>query len=646
MSIELTNAEWLAQKVLAEILLPPPPVDYEQWAIDNLVFGDVNKSAVPGPYNKKLFAPFTDIYKALGPDDPCRIVTLRKSVQIGGTIAANVFTLGSLDMAPCDFLYVHPTEDNARRWSKLKLQPMLRSIASLSRQFPEKSRDGGDSVLFKQRADGRGSILISGANSPASLSQVSMSRQVQDDLSKWEMNNAGDPETQADSRSEAFQFAKIFKISSPMVMPGCRITTNYMAGSQEELQVPCPHCQSYQVLEWGNMLAATPEDDPDDAHFTCVECGAEIREHHRRTWAGLEKWVAKNPKAASHHRSFSLWGVYLPLQSWPQLFRRWLAAKGDPAREQAFTNDVTGQAWEIKGDAPPWEELRDRAAQSFYKTGQVPAGAMLLTLGCDCQKDRVEWQLVGWGRTGRRWVIQRGVVHHHIAEPEARADLDGLVATRWRNAAGRELPVDMTAIDGNAWTEDVWQWVKRHPSSKVIMVRGVPSEAAPLLARVNRERNPRTGKPLKYSRRFFNFATSVLKMALYRNVRKTDPEEFGFVGFPAGLEDDYFEQLTAESRVPKKRRDGFVEYRWHKDPNTPNEMLDTMLQAEAAFIRLGGRTMPESGWDKLEAERETPPDDPQLDLEDVPIARRQAAVTVADVNLPVKRVKVRKMRLK
>jgi phage terminase large subunit GpA-like protein len=492
---------------------------------------------------------------ALGPDDPCRVVTLQKSVQIGGTIAANVFTLGTLDMAPCDFLYVHPTDDNARRWSKTKLKPMLKSLPRLARQFPEKSRDGGDSVLFKERVDGRGSILISGANSPASLSMVSMSRQVQDDLSKWEVNSAGDPEVQADSRSEAYQFAKIFKVSSPTVMPGCRITTNYRSGSQEELQVPCPHCGHYQTLEWGNMLAVTPEENPDDAHFTCIECGCEIREHHRRTWAGLERWVAHNPKAATYHRSFRLWGVYLPLQSWPQLFRRWLDAKGDPAREQVFTNDVTGLAWEVKGDAPPWEELRDRAKASPYRRGQVPAGALVFTMGIDCQKDRVEWQLIGWGTQGRRWVIEHGVVHYHIAEPEAREELDKLVTTRWRNAAGRDIGVDMAAIDGNAWTEEVWQWAKRHPSSKVIMVRGVAPDSAPLLARVMRERNPRTGKVLRYSRRFFNFATSVLKMALYRNVRKPDPEEFGFVGFPMDLEDDYFEQLTSESRVPKKRAD-------------------------------------------------------------------------------------------
>lgn len=617
MSIDLTNADWLAAKVTAEAIKPPPPIDYEQWAVDNLVFGDKNKSDIPGPYNPRLFAPFSEIYKALSPQDPCRIVTLRKGVQIGGTIAANVFALGTLDMDPCDFLYVHPTDDNGRRWSKLKLKPMLRTIPALSKVFPEKSRDGADSVMFKERSDGRGSILISGANSPSSLSMVSMPKQVQDDLSKWEFNSAGDPEVQADGRSDAYEFAKIFKISSALVAPGCRITKNYDAGTQEELHIPCPHCGYYQPLEWENMLEATPEDNPADAHFTCVDCGCEIREHDRQGWLGRERWVAKNAKAANHHRSFYLWGVYLPLQSWGRLFQKWIDARGDPASEQTFTNEVVGRAWEVKGDAPPWEDIKERADQSEYRRGLIPAGALVLTLGIDCQIDRVEWQLVGWGRSGRRWVVDHGIIHDHVSEQEAHKALDRLIDTTWRNEAGRDLRPDLSGIDGNAWTEDVWDWAKRHPASKVIMLRGVHHENAALIQRVKKEVNRKTGKRLKYSRRFYNFATSVLKMALYRNVKKTDPDEYGYIGFPTGLEDDYFQQLTAESRVPKKRRDGFVVYKWEKDPNQANEMLDTMLQAEAAAIKLGLRQMPESRWDALEAKRNTPPEDPQLDLEDI-----------------------------
>jgi phage terminase large subunit GpA-like protein len=166
--------------------------------------------------------------------------------------------------------------------------------------------------------------------------------------------------------------------------------------------------------------------------------------------------------------------------------------------------------------------------------------------------------------------------------------------------------------------------------AKVIMVRGVGSESAPLLARVKKERN-KAGKLTKYAGRFYNFGTSVLKMALYRNVRKTDELERGFVGFPKGLPDEYFRQLTAEHRKAVKGRDGFITYKWVKDPNQANEMLDTMLQAEAAAIKLNLRTMPDVVWDKLEIERTTPPQEKQLELEDLMLTRQAASTTTTSM---------------
>ncbi len=163
-----------------------------------------------------------------------------------------------------------------------------------ARLFPEKSREGGNSVLYKERADGLGAILISGANSPASLSQVTVPRQVQDDLAKWELNSAGDPEVQADSRSRAITFAKIFKISTPLVMPGCRITKSYEAGSQERLFVPCPHCEHMQTLDWDNMLANLDPEEPGRAFFTCQACEDPIEEHHRGGDAEARR-VARRP---------------------------------------------------------------------------------------------------------------------------------------------------------------------------------------------------------------------------------------------------------------------------------------------------------------------------------------------------------------
>ncbi|WP_051645459.1 terminase gpA endonuclease subunit [Labrenzia sp. DG1229] len=392
------NPERLAYDAMADAWTPPPKVDYLKWAEDNIVLSE-RESPYPGPYNRDLFGYFDEVLRAMSPDDPCRIVTLKKSAQLGGTVLANIFCCGSLEMVPGDFLYVHPTEGNAQRWSKQKLAPMLKNTASLRALFPQKSRDGGDSVLYKERRDGRGAIQISGANSPASLSMVTMKNQVQDDLAKWETNSAGDPEAQADSRSQAHEFAKIAKISTPMVLPGCRISRNYEDGSQEQPYVPCPHCSHMQVLEWDNMLANLEEEHPERAHFFCTdpECGGVIEEHHRPAMLKQLEWRAGNEKAKRQHRSFWIWSAYSVLQTFERIARSWLKAKGDPASEQTFMNDVVGLAYEAAGDAPPWEDLRDRAAVSEYSKGQIPAGAVFITLGIDVQGDRLEWQLVRLG---------------------------------------------------------------------------------------------------------------------------------------------------------------------------------------------------------------------------------------------------------
>jgi phage terminase large subunit GpA-like protein len=443
-----------------------------------------------------------------------------------------------------------------------------------------------------------------------------MRRQVQDDLSKWEMNSAGDPEQQADNRSRAHEFAKVLKLGTPLVLPGCRITRSFEAGSQEHPYVPCPHCDHMQVLEWPNMLAGLDADKPDEAHFACVDCGGVIEEHHRPAMLARLEWRAHNPSAARTHRSFWIWSAYSYLQSWARIAQEWFKAKGDSAAEQTFLNDTAGIAYKAQGEAPPWEGLRDRAANSDYAKGEVPAGALVLTLGIDCQSDRVEWQLVGWGREFRRWVIDYGVVRGHIAEADCRENLDALLAQTWRNSACRRLGVDLTGIDGNAWTEDVWAWAKRHPRSKLMMVRGRGEDSAPRLARVKKERNDRTGKLLKWAGRFYNFGASVMKMALYRDLAKEDPIKPGFVGLPRGLDDEFFRGLTAERRTPEKRH-GFTVWRWTKDPQQANEPLDTMNQAEAAATKWGVRGLPDAIWSRLETERETPVNPAQGDLEDL-----------------------------
>src|SRR4051794_21330526 len=106
----LANPERRARLFGGAVLLPPPPLDLNQWARDNLVLG--GESPYPGPYEPERFPFFWDILAALGPEEPARVVVLCGSAQIGKTLLAQIFAAASLDLDPGNLLYVHPTESN------------------------------------------------------------------------------------------------------------------------------------------------------------------------------------------------------------------------------------------------------------------------------------------------------------------------------------------------------------------------------------------------------------------------------------------------------------------------------------------------------------------------------------------------------
>ena len=617
----VANADRVVWDVIADISTPPPPLDLNRWAEENIVFGA--ESPWPGPYDPDRMPWNREILKALQPDEACRVVTLRGSAQFGKTTLAMIFTVGSVEVEGGYLLYTHPQEDNAKRWAKTKLRPLFRQSTSLTKAFRPID---DNALLYIERRDGDGAIVVSGARSESSLSMISVGRQVQDDLAKWEDNNAGDPEEQADSRSASFKFRKILKASTALIEPGCRITRNFKRGTQEHWENPCVHCDEFFEFTWENLLENLDEEHPERAAFSCPHCGGVIEQRHVRPMVLKGRFVARNP-GVRDHRSFHLWGRILNgSETLEDIARKWLAVKGDPKAEQVFFNDWLGLPYEVAGQAPPWEALRDRAEEEGHKRGVVPSGFPLLTIGFDVQTGdsdpRLEWEAVAWGPWWRRAVVDYGVIRGDISDRETYAAVKALYEREWRNEAGNAHPADGMAIDANTATDDVIALVRRFPKSKCLAVRGANSDAAPPMAAVRYERD-RRGRAKRIQGRFFTLGVSMMKATLYRQLAKSDPQARGYVALPAGMGDEFFQGLTGERRVKSKKKSptGLERWRWEPLPNVRNEPLDCMNYAEGAARRLGWweRHADEEWWAELIAEREgAPPPQGQLDFEDPP----------------------------
>lgn len=620
-SAPYADAEVLVADAIALALQPSPPVDLAAWTEQNIIF-DANEP-FPGPYRLERFPFFRRMLEVLSPEHPAREVSLRKSAQIGGTILGDAFLLGWLDLCPSILMCVQPTLPQGRTWVNNKIKPHVRKSPGLQAILSfDNPRDGKATELLFERLDARGTVIVTGANSAASLSQHTVKAQLQDDLSKWQNNDAGDPETQADSRSRAYEDAKIFKVGTPMEEGNCRINRNFLAGTQEHYHVACRQCGHLQPLDWPamqpNIDAALARGEPaaKGAFFTCQSGNGCLIEEKDRAWmvdpANGAAWVAHNPEAK--RISFHLWAVYAPLTSWGRIAEDYAAAKGDQAKERTFLNDGVGLPAKTAGEAPSYELLKERGDASDFKRGTVGPGYYYPFAGVDIQADRVEIGVWAFGPDLRRQPIDHVVVPGFIGTAETRKACDEVLARKWPDSWGKPVGIEHTAVDVGFERQQVLDWIKTHPPSRVSPIVGSRNDNAPALGLHQTREATISGKRVKAERIVYEVGGGALKAFLYGDLRKGDPLSRGFIALGREFPLEWYEQLTAEVRVEVEDRRHRKVWRWDRLKGRHNEVLDCAVYAHWAAEMRGWKRLTADRWAAIAAELDGPRDAAQGDL--------------------------------
>ncbi|RKX66488.1 MAG: terminase [Tenericutes bacterium] len=631
----LAPAEQKVGIALAQAMNPPPPPDITRWCEQNIVFDE--RSPMPGPFNIDRFSFLEEIHEVLSPEHPCREVTIKGSAQWGKTVSLIQPTLGAwFEYTALDALVVHPTMSAATEWVDNKWMPMRRQAQGLKDIFGDGRGVHKDAKFNQETAARNGSLKVASAGSPADLTGTSRRLVIMDDLSKFEMTDKGDPEAMAVSRASGFEDAKIVRVSTSLIKGTCRISRAYSRSDQRLLYVPCPHCGNMAPLTWENFKTSIDPERLHAAHFTCESCGCVILHSDKEKMVHNGDWVPQNPKG--DHPGFFLWRAYAPQRDWASIAVEYAQAMGwtslevssqseeevhkqvEAETEQTFHNDVLGLEYEQASGGPDWEGLRDRVENAEDATvlpkSVVPSCGVLLTAGVDCQDDRMEVHIVAYGRNRRRWAVDYIVIPYVIGSDDGMAALNAILKRKWKTSLGLPLDLDMLAIDGGTYTDDVWTWAKKHPWSRVIVVKGASHQNGPALLPMKFERR-KDGKAKRSQKRGFMLNVSQLKGDFYTWLKKEDPEERGFCQFARGLGDEYYRQISSEVRILKRQRSGVVTSEWHLvEPTRRNEGLDTMNYSEAAARRKGWTSMTDDQWDALEAVRGIPPEDPQQDLFD------------------------------
>jgi len=567
------------------------------------------------------------------------VITVMCSTQLMKTaLLENVFGyFAHLD--PCPMLLLQPKEDAAQQFSKeriaplVKVTPVLRKLVGTS-----KTRNADETLLYK--AFPGGFLALAGAGSPDNLARRPIRVLLADEVDKYPVTREGDPITLAEERTATFGVNWLsVRACSPTVEDESRIAASYAASDQRRASVECPHCLHRQFpdffahVQWektGN------EHRPKTARIYCEACGVgwsegerlrslkTVRWHqtrpfeccgkrhvplddHGRAWRDAEdeagdpvakvwdwwagdRWAvyrAKCPDCGkwavdNEHAGFQASKLFSPWQKDKPSDQatKWLAAKDDEEKKQAWWN--TQQGLPYRPHAGKELRLEALAARGEVWAGEVPDGVAVVTVGIDVQDDRLEAEVVGWGRNEESWSIAQEVFE---GDPETAAlwdRVDAFLKRKWKRADGREFEVMSACIDsGGHHTQKVYEFAKARLARRVWAIKGESARSG--------QRSPvwptkRTTSRTKQSFRPVIIGVNAAKDTIRARLHIERPGA-GYMHFPDARDINWYAQLTAE-RIVIKEVAGQRFRVWECPAGKANEALDCRVYAYAALCGL------------------------------------------------------------
>ncbi|MGL4410204.1 MAG: phage terminase large subunit family protein [Zoogloea sp.] len=554
-----------------------------EWANDVRILPSKG-SAAPGKYRSDRTPYAAEVMDCLSVTSQVEEVIWMAGAQISKSESGNNWVGYVIDEAPGPMLLVQPTVDNAKRYSKQRIGPMIAETPELAAKVLEnKSRDSGNTILEKEFPNGI--LLMGGANSAAGLRSMPIRYLFADEISNWppDVDGEGDPLELAEARTTTFgRKRKIFKCSTPGMRGFCRIEAEYLKTDRRKYFVPCPHCGHYHVLEWCNFVI--PKDSsgrylPAQAYMACPECGGVLEEHHKTDMLRKGEWRATNPEETDPtRRGYHLSTLYSPVgwKSWAKIARQWLESQGNPKKLKAFVNNVLAETWEENGERISEHEIEKRAED--YGVSPLPPGVLVVTTGVDVQPDRVEVEVLGTGLGEETWSIDYRVIHGDPNGDLIWQQLDMLLLTEYPHPAGVNLRSARTFIDtAGANTKAVYQYVGPRAWMGVFGIKGQGGEGKPAV-----------GTPTKSNLSkipLVPIGSNTVKDIVYGRLRLQEPGP-GYCHFPKRYATSFYKGLTAEE-VRTKFTKGFPVREYHKKSESArNEPLDCRCYATAAFLSL------------------------------------------------------------
>lgn len=567
---------------------PPENLTLSEWA-DKYRRLSSESSAEAGPWRTSRTPYLKEPMDAFTDPKVKRIVMVAAS-QVG----KSEFELNAIgyiiDQDPGSVMYIQPTKEDAEKFSKLRIAPLIRDTKCLRRKVSDsKAKDSGNTIM--QKSFPGGMLTITGSNSASALASTPARYIIGDERDRWAVSagTEGDPWKLAEARQTTFYNAKSIEVSTPTIKGMSNIEYSYSKGTQERWCCECPHCREYGEIIFDRIHFTFNTETirgkktyfvDDDIQWSCPHCGALSSEPVMRKQP--YKWIAENPNAyADGIRSFWLNAFASPWTPWKKIVTEFLNSKDDPQKLKVVYNTLFGELWEERTDASNEDEL---LARREHYEAELPEGVLCLTCGVDTQDNRLEYEVVGHGLYGETWGIKKGYIMGKPDSDEVWLQLDDVIDHVYKFENDKGLRISITCIDsGGHYTQDVYMRCRERLNKRVFAIKGKGGDGVPFVT-------PPSKVPIKDNKKItcwlYNLGVDAGKENIMSAIQVQEPGP-KYCHFPRdeerGYDTYYFSGLLSERLEQTKTRTG-TKWAWVKLPgHNRNEALDCRNYAMAGF---------------------------------------------------------------
>ena len=562
---------------------PPPSMLPSEWA-ERYRYLSPEASAEPGLWSNSRAPYLVKVMDHLGPKCATERVVLMSSSQAGKTECILNFIGYVVDLDPGPILAIQPNvTPMGEAFSKDRVKPMLRDSPTLAAKIGAlKGRTSAQTITHMVFPAGH--LTIAGANSPAGLASRPIRYLVCDELDRWEITKEGDPLLLARKRLQTFRARRTSKeliVSSP-TYADLGICAAYGECTQQwQWQVACLHCDT---LQFPQLKHFHHDEDPRYLRYVCETCGAEHSLDDADAVKSTGRWVClQDGPEESVGFHINQWAS--PFARWDDTLAEWLAAGTDPAKRQVVVNTAFAEPWEGEGEKIEPSILSQRA-EDWGEA--VPANALVITMGCDVQGDRLEVETVAWGANNESWSLAYDVLPGEPTSEEVWSDLLDLYRQTWTRADGQTMKAIALCVDSGAYTQHVYGFVRKAKERGIIPVKGVGGMERDALSGDRRQRLKRVAMRMKEGRPPEILGVDGIKRTIFHYL-SAPLGQTGYSHFPLGRSDEYYLQLTGERLMVVAHRGRRPERRWV--PIHPAvEALDARVYAYAALLLSSSET--------------------------------------------------------